>query len=298
MDTNKHTDLMLVDGMALLFRAYFATAVTGQFMVNSKGVPTNGVYGFVKHFLTAVSSFKPSHVAVCWDMGSTTFRTDMYDGYKANRPQAPIELVPQFDLVKEVVEAFDVPNIGVKGYEADDCIGTIAKQVKNQANVKILTGDKDILQLIDERISVILLQKGFGNYLVHNEQSFFEEKGINPKQMIDLKAFMGDPSDNYPGVKGIGEKTALKLLQQFGHVEGVLENLEQLPKGQRTKIEQDLEMLHLSRKLAEIKCDVPVECDLNDAKFKFDRSKVLDTFNTYEFRGGLHRFLDIEEYVI
>jgi len=298
MDTNKHTDLMLVDGMALLFRAYFATAVTGQFMVNSKGVPTNGVYGFVKHFLTAVSSFKPSHVAVCWDMGSTTFRTDMYDGYKANRPQAPIELVPQFDLVKEVVEAFDVPNIGVKGYEADDCIGTIAKQVKNQANVKILTGDKDILQLIDERISVILLQKGFGNYLVHNEQSFFEEKGINPKQMIDLKAFMGDPSDNYPGVKGIGEKTALKLLQQFGHVEGVLENLEQLPKGQRTKIEQDLEMLHLSRKLAEIKCDVPVECDLNDAKFKFDRSKVLDTFNTCEFRGGLHRFLDIEEYVI
>ncbi|WP_026581139.1 5'-3' exonuclease [Bacillus sp. J33] len=293
MNENKPS-LLLVDGMALLFRAYFATAVSGQFMINSKGVPTNGVYGFVKHFLTAVSSFSPSHVAVCWDMGSKTFRTDMFDGYKANRPEAPVELVPQFDLVKEVVEAFDVPNIGLEGYEADDCIGTIAKKAKKEANVLILTGDQDILQLLDDNISVILLQKGYGNYLVHTTETFFEEKGITPKQMIDLKAFMGDTSDNYPGVKGIGEKTALKLLQQYEHIEGVLENLEKLTKGQRAKIEQDLEMLHLSRQLAEIKCDVPVECSLDMAQFSMNREKVAEKFTEIEFRG-LHRFLDLKK---
>ncbi|WP_249365526.1 5'-3' exonuclease [Cytobacillus citreus] len=286
---------MLVDGMALLFRAYFATAVTGQFMINSKGIPTNGVYGFVKHFLTAVSKFKPTHVAVCWDMGSKTFRTEMYDGYKANRPDAPVELIPQFDLVKEVVEAFNVPNIGLKGYEADDCIGTIARQASEIAHVNILTGDQDILQLLDDQISVVLLQKGYGNYLVHTKDTFYESKGIHPKQMIDLKAFMGDTSDNYPGVKGIGEKTALKLLQQYGHIEGVLANLDQLTKAQRTKIEQDLEMLHLSRQLAEIKCDVPVECAMEEAAWLINREKVMDKFAEIEFRG-LHSFLDIKEY--
>lgn len=293
MNENKPS-LLLVDGMALLFRAYFATAMSGQFMINSKGIPTNGVYGFVKHFLTAVSSFNPSHVAVCWDMGSKTFRTEMFDAYKANRPEAPIELVPQFDLVKEVVEAFDVPNIGLEGFEADDCIGTIAKKASQEAEVLILTGDQDMLQLLDDNISVILLQKGYGNYLVHTTETFYEEKGITPKQMIDLKAFMGDTSDNYPGVKGIGEKTALKLLQQFKHIEGVLENLEQLTKGQRAKIEQDLEMLHLSRQLAEIKCDVPVECPLDLAQFTMNREKVLEKFTEIEFRG-LHRFLDIKK---
>ncbi|MBY0122660.1 5'-3' exonuclease H3TH domain-containing protein [Bacillus sp. S/N-304-OC-R1] len=287
--------LLLVDGMALLFRAFYATAVHGQFMVNSKGIPTNGVYGFVKHFLTAVSNFNPSHVAVCWDMGSKTFRTEMYDGYKSNRPEAPVELIPQFDLVKEVVEAFDVPNIGLQGFEADDCIGTIASNVKEEAFVNILTGDQDILQLLDEQISVILLQKGYGNYLVHTKDTFFEQKGIHPRQMIDLKAFMGDTSDNYPGVKGIGEKTALKLLQQFGHIEGVLANLDQLSKAQRTKIEQDLDMLHLSRELAEIKCDVPVECRLDNAMFRFNRDKVSNKFDEVEFRG-LHRLLDLKEY--
>lgn len=290
----KKPSLLLVDGMALLFRAYFATAMSGQFMINSKGIPTNGVYGFVKHFLTAVSSFSPTHVAVCWDMGSKTFRTEMFDAYKANRPEAPIELVPQFDLVKEVVEAFDVPNIGLEGYEADDCIGTIARKASKEAEVLILTGDQDILQLLDDNISVILLQKGYGNYLVHTTETFYEEKGITPKQMIDLKAFMGDTSDNYPGVKGIGEKTALKLLQQFEHIEGVLENLEQLTKGQRAKIEQDLEMLHLSRQLAEIKCDVPVECPLDLAQFTMNREKVIEKFTEIEFRG-LHRFLDFKK---
>jgi 5'-3' exonuclease len=291
-NTNK-PNLMLIDGMALLFRAFYATAVSGQFMINSKGIPTNGVYGFVKHFLTAVSSFKPTHVAVCWDMGSKTFRSELYDGYKANRGEAPVELIPQFELVKEVVASFDIPNIGLAGFEADDCIGTIAVQASEQANIQILTGDQDILQLIDQNISVILLKKGIGNYLVHTQDTFYEEKGIMPKQMIDLKALMGDPSDNYPGVKGIGEKTALKLLTQFHTVDGIVSNLHQITKIQKTKIEQDLDMLYLSRRLAEIKCDVPIEYSIEEALFKMNSEKVLSKFAEVELRG-LHRLIETD----
>lgn len=293
---NKPT-FMLVDGMALLFRAFFATSITGQFMINSKGVPTNAINGFVKHLLTAISVHQPSHVAVCWDMGSKTFRTEMFDLYKANRSSAPVELIPQFDLVKEVVSAFDIPNIGVAGFEADDCIGTIAKQMSSETHVSILTGDQDILQLLEENISVILLKKGFGNYLVHTPDTFFEEKGIKPQQMVDLKALMGDPSDNYPGVKGIGEKTALKLLQQFEHVEGIIGNLESLSKSHRSKIEQDLEMLHLCRMLAEIKCDVPVSCELADAELRIQKEKVLNKLMEIEIRG-IQRLLPWDEAVI
>ncbi|WP_338470029.1 5'-3' exonuclease H3TH domain-containing protein [Niallia sp. XMNu-256] len=294
MNSNLKPSLMLVDGMALLFRAFYATAVTGQFMINSKGTPTNAVNGFVKHFFMAVSSFKPSHVAVCWDMGSQTFRNELFPDYKANRGEAPIELVPQFELVKEVVDSFDVPNIGVAGYEADDCIGTIAKMAKEEANVYIVTGDQDILQLIEKQVSVILLKKGIGNYLVHNEDTFYQEKGIMPKQMIDLKAFMGDASDNYPGVKGIGEKTALKLLQQYESVEGVVANLNGLTKSQKAKIESDLDMLYLSRQLAEIKCDVPLHFDLEKSIFNMDRNKALAKFDEVGMKG-LYRFIEVEE---
>jgi 5'-3' exonuclease len=288
---------MLVDGMALLFRAFYATAVTGQFMINSKGIPTNGIHGFVKHLFTAVSSFKPTHLAVCWDMGSKTFRTELFPDYKGNRGEAPIELIPQFDLVKEVVAAFDIPNIGLEGFEADDCIGTVARHAKEFAHVSILTGDQDILQLLDDRISVILMKKGYGNYLVHTPQTFFEDKGITPKQMIDLKALMGDPSDNYPGVKGIGEKTALKLLQEFHHIEGIISNLDRLSKSNKTKIEQDLEMLHLSRMLAEIKCDVPVTYNFEETGLQIEKEKALNKLLEVELRG-LQRLLPLNEAII
>lgn len=281
---NQRPTFLLVDGMALLFRAFYATAVTGQFMINSKGVPTNAVQGFLKHLLTATEYFSPSHVAVCWDMGSQTFRNELFDGYKANRSEAPIEMIPQFDLAKEAVEAFDIPNIGLVGFEADDCIGTIAKSASDSSLVRILTGDQDLLQLLDENISVALLKKGFGHYEVHNPSSFLEWKGIIPSQMVDLKALMGDTADNYPGVKGIGEKTALKLLMEYESIEGILANLDSLPKGQCTKIKSELEMLHVSRKLAEIKCDVPVSCSLDEAYFSFNQNKVFEMLEQHEFR--------------
>ncbi|MGE8077830.1 5'-3' exonuclease [Peribacillus loiseleuriae] len=275
---------LLVDGMALLFRAFYATAVTGQFMINSKGVPTNAVQGFLKHMLMAIDHFSPSHVAVCWDMGSKTFRNDLFPEYKANRSEAPVEMGPQFDLAKEAVEAFNIPNIGVIGYEADDCIGTIAKTAMNESHVLILTGDQDMLQLIDDHISVVLLKKGYGNYEVHNGESFFEWKGITPRQMIDLKALMGDTADNYPGVKGIGEKTALKLLIQYENIEGILNNIASLTKTQQSKIQDAVDMLHLSRQLAEIKCDVPISCPLETSVYSFDQEKVRQLAEDHEFK--------------
>lgn len=286
--------ILLVDGMALLFRAFYATAMTGQFMINSKGIPTNGISGFLKHMLTAVSTFNPTHLAVCWDMGSKTFRSELYTEYKSNRGEAPVELIPQFDLVKDVVASFDIPNIGLAGFEADDCIGTVAQSFKDEMKVSILTGDQDILQLLDKNISVILLKKGFGNYQVHTPDSFYEEKGITPRQMIDLKGLMGDTSDNYPGVKGIGEKTALKLLQQFQSIDGILENLNGLSKSHRAKIEAGIEMLHLSRRLAEIKCDVPISCSIEDSILQYNRSKVMTMLEEMELKG-INRFLVTEK---
>ncbi|MGM9927845.1 MAG: 5'-3' exonuclease H3TH domain-containing protein [Bacillus sp. (in: firmicutes)] len=290
MTTNKPS-FLLVDGMALLFRAFYATGMTGQFMYNSKGVPTNGVQGLLKHLLLATEHFNPEHVAVCWDMGSKTFRTEKFPEYKANRGAPPVELIPQFDLAKEAVAAFDIPNIGVVGYEADDCIGTIAKNASSTYSMNILTGDQDMLQLIDDHIFVTLLKKGYGNYEVHNEATFVEWKGIKPKQMIDLKGLMGDTADNYPGVKGIGEKTAIKLLQQFDSVEGILANLASLTPAQRRKIEESLDMLHLSRELATIKCDVPLQMDIHSAKWQFDIEKVTDMLKQHELKGLYSKFL-------
>ncbi|WP_068672237.1 5'-3' exonuclease [Oceanobacillus sp. Castelsardo] len=289
----KKNQVLLVDGMALLFRGFFATSFRGNFMLNSKGVPTNGIYQFLRYLLDAVDQFEPSHVVCCWDMGSKTFRTELFPGYKANRGEPPVELVPQFDLVKEVVEAFDIPNIGLKNYEADDCIGTLARSYANEENdVFILTGDQDILQLVDDGIHVAIMRKGLGNYEVFSIENFYDKKGIHPRQIIDMKGLMGDTSDNYPGVKGIGEKTALKLLQEYETIEHLLTNIDQLSKGIQTKVKNDLEMLHLSRKLAEIKCDVPIECSLHEAIWNMDETKVQEKFAELDF-GHMNKLLKV-----
>ncbi|MBO9609213.1 MAG: 5'-3' exonuclease [Paenibacillaceae bacterium] len=278
--------IMLVDGMALLFRAYYASSYSGYIQKTSAGLPTNAVHGFVKYLWDAVQTFRPSHVACCWDMGSTTFRTEKFDGYKANRGAPPDELIPQFDLVKEVAASFRIPNVGIAGYEADDCIGTLARQFgADGTDVLVLTGDHDMLQLIDERVSVAIMKKGASNYAVYTPATLLEERQLTPQQVVDLKGLMGDTSDNYPGVKGIGEKTALKLVQQYGSVEGILANLAELPKGVRSKIEAELEMLHLSRDLARIRCDVPLACAFEDCLWAYDRHEVISKFEELEFKG-------------
>ncbi|HLR01498.1 MAG TPA: 5'-3' exonuclease H3TH domain-containing protein [Virgibacillus sp.] len=278
-------NILLVDGMALLFRGFFATAFRGHFMKTSEGVPTNGVYQFLRYLLNAVDTFKPTHVICCWDMGKKTFRTELYEGYKANRDDPPEELIPQFELVKEVVSAFDMPNIGLENYEADDCIGTLATFFQKQDDVMILTGDQDMLQLVDDGIKVAIMRKGQGNYDVFSQDNFYDKKGIMPKQIIDLKGLMGDSSDNYPGVKEIGEKTALKLLKEYGTIDELLNHIDELPKGIQTKISQDIDMLHLSRQLAEIKCDVPIACAIDDALWKLDEKRVQGVFQKLEFKN-------------
>lgn len=285
MTTNSLPKVLLVDGMALLFRAYFATAYSGYIKKTSSGLPVNAVFGFVKYFMDAVNRFKPEHVICCWDLAGGSFRNEKFTAYKANREDAPEELIPQFDLVKEVTASFGVPNIGVQGYEADDCIGTLAAQLSQDAHVYILTGDHDMLQLVDERIQVIIMKKGQGNYAVYDPASLLEEKQLTPAQVVDLKGLMGDTADNYPGVKGIGEKTALKLLNEYGTIDGILEHLSELPKGIRAKIEAELDMLHLSRDLARIRCDVPVECKLEACAWSVDRQAVMNKFDELEFRG-------------
>lgn len=284
MFTISNPHLLLIDGMALLFRSFYATALRNNFMINSKGVPTNGVQGYIKHLLTAVEKFDPTHVAVCWDMGSKTFRNEMYDGYKANRQAPPVEMIPQFDLAKTVTDSFGIMSIGLAGYEADDCIGTVSNQYKEQAKITVLTGDRDLLQIIDDRISVLIMQKGIGNYQHHTKSSYFEEFNLHPKQLIDVKALMGDTSDGYPGVKGIGEKTAFKLIQDHKDIEGLLANIQTLSPSLQKKINNDIEMLHLSRQLASIECNVPISIDFNDTAWSISQSTSMDICDEFELK--------------
>lgn len=281
------SSLLLVDGMALLFRAYFASAYGGSVRKTKAGLPVNAVYGFVRYLFDAVRTYEPTHVACCWDMGSRTFRTERFPLYKANRPEPPNDLLPQFDLVKEVVESLDVPNVGIPGYEADDCIGTLARKYGQDMDVLILTGDHDLLQLVSDRVKVVLLKKGFGNYALYDTDALMAEKNISPAQVIDLKGLIGDASDNYPGVKGIGEKTAIKLLSEFGTIEGILANLNRLPASARTKIENDLDMLHLCRELATIYCEVPLTCAIDDCEWLPQPDVVRVKFEELEFRSLL-----------
>ncbi|WP_414694638.1 5'-3' exonuclease [Paenibacillus sp.] len=279
--------LLLVDGMAVLFRAYFASAYGGYVRKTKAGVPVNAIHGFVRYLFDAVRTYEPTHVAVCWDMSSKTFRTEKFAAYKGNRPEAPDDLIPQFDLVKEVVEALDVPNVGVLGYEADDCIGTLAKRYGEDIDVLILTGDHDLLQLVSDRVKVVMLKKGFGNYAVYDQSALLEEKQLTPAQVIDLKGLIGDSSDNYPGVKGIGEKTAIKLLSEYESIDGILANLDALSGSVKKKIEADLEMLHLCRELATIYCEVPLEFELDACRWAPDPERVGRKFDELEFRSLL-----------
>lgn len=266
--------LLLIDGMALLFRSFYATAP--RWMMNSRGVPTNAVYGVVKHIEAATNVLQPTHVVCCWDMGSTTFRTEWFPDYKANRGEPPHELIPQFDLAKEVVAMLGIPNIGVLNAEADDCIGSLVKQYREEMRISIMTGDRDLFQLLSEHVTVYLLAKGIGNYEAYTLDRFIEETGIQPQQLIDVKALTGDPSDNYPGVRGIGEKQAVKLVQQYGSIEGIIENLANLTKAQQQKITTHLDLLHLSRKLAAIHCNIPIHLRLEEAKWDGEQKQFAE----------------------
>lgn len=274
--------ILLVDGMALMFRAFYASAATGYIRRTKAGVPTNAVYGFMRYFWDAVQKFGPTHIACCWDLGSKTFRTEQFSDYKGNRSDAPEELIPQFSMIREVMDSLGIPNVSSPGFEADDCIGTLSSRFGQEMDVLVLTGDHDMLQLVSDRTSVIIMKKGHGNYMVYTPEALMEEKQLTPGQIVDLKGLMGDTSDNYPGVRGIGEKTALKLVQEHGSVEGILANLNQLSKSIRAKIEADLDMLHLSRQLATIRCDIELECAVEACRLELNAAQVVSKFEELE----------------
>ncbi|MGH2319325.1 5'-3' exonuclease [Planococcus sp. SE5232] len=256
--------VLLVDGMALLFRSFFATSAVGQYFRTTEGLATNGVQGFARHVLAAKTLMKPTHMAVCWDMGARTFRTDLFDGYKANRPAPPEDMVHQFDLAQSISEQLGWKNYGEPGIEADDFIGSFTKQWQDQVDFTIITGDKDMLQLLTPSVNIAFMKKGFHVYDVYTEMRFIEEYGIQPNQFADVKAFMGDPSDGYPGVKGIGPKTALQLIKDYGSTDGVLDAIDELKPAQKKKIDEHKEMLLLSKKLAVIKCDIQLDMPLEE----------------------------------
>lgn len=262
--TMEKPHVLLVDGMALLFRSFFATSAVGQYFRTTEGLATNGVQGFARHVLAAKTMMKPTHMAVCWDMGAKTFRTDLFDGYKANRPAPPEDMVHQFDLAQTISEQLGWKNYGEKGIEADDFIGSFTKQWQDQVDFTIITGDKDMLQLLTPSVNIAFMKKGYHVYDVYTEARFIEEYGIQPSQFADVKAFMGDPSDGYPGVKGIGPKTALQLIKDYGSTDGVLEAIDELKPAQKKKIDEHKEMLMLSKKLAVIKCDIQLEVALEE----------------------------------
>lgn len=256
--------LLIVDGMALLFRSFFASAAMNQYIRLDDGTPTNGVQGFARHVLTAQNLMQPTHVAVCWDMGMHTFRNDLFDGYKANRPAPPEEMLPQFDMAKDVSQLIGWKNFGISGLEADDLIGSMIEKWKSDANITVISGDRDLLQLLNPATTLAFTKKGYTEYDTYTEQRFREEYGIAPKQFAEVKAFMGDTSDGYPGVKGIGPKTALQLIQTYHSIEGVLAAIDELKPAQRTKINDNMDMLKLSHQLATIQCDAAIEVELHE----------------------------------
>ncbi|MER2000394.1 MAG: 5'-3' exonuclease [Lysinibacillus sp.] len=256
--------LVIIDGMALLFRSFFASAAMNQFIRLEDGTPSNGVQGFARHVLTVQQMLQPTHLAVCWDMGAHTFRNDLFDGYKANRPAPPVEMEPQFDMAKDVSAMLGWQNFGVRGIEADDLIGSMVSKWKDEANITVISGDKDLLQILNPTTRIAFTKKGYTEYDVYTEDRFREEFQIAPLQFVDVKAFMGDSSDGYPGVKGIGPKTALQLIQTHGSIDGVLEAIDTLKPAQRRKIEENVDMLRLSQQLAAIDMQQPIDVELHD----------------------------------
>lgn len=258
---------LIVDGSSLLHRAFFALPLT---MTNAKGEHTNAVYGFATMFNKILKDEQPDMAAVCFDKSRVTFRTEIYADYKGQRAATPSELSEQFELTKRMLEAMGVVWEEVAGFEADDIIGTLAKRAAREGHeALILTGDRDSYQLIDDNIRVIMTKKGISQTELWDKAMLMEHYGLTPAQMIDLKALMGDASDNIPGVAGIGEKTALKLLAEYHDLDTVLANIENISaKGLRTKLENGRESALLSRTLAIIDCNMDGFEDLDKYRHK------------------------------
>lgn len=289
--------LTIIDGSSLLYRAFYALPPT---MTSPDGVPTNAVYGFLRMLLSLYRELDPAYVAVTFDKDRQTFRTEMYDGYKATRKPAPAELVPQFDLILEVMHVMGVAVYSLSGYEGDDVLGTLSARYEKELPVAIVTGDRDALQLASDRTTVYLTQKGISSMSEMTPKAAEEKYGITPSQVIDMKALMGDTADNIPGVPGIGEKTALKLLTQYKTLDNLYAHVDEIKGAQGKKLAAGKDMAYLSYKLAAIKRDVPMETTLEEMAQPVHISEMKELFsrlgiNLLSQFGELPRFTALAE---
>ncbi|NPV40482.1 MAG: DNA polymerase I [Anaerolineae bacterium] len=277
--------LYLIDGHALAYRAYFAMLTTGSRFQTTSGEPTAATFGFTNILMSILEKDKPDYLAVAFDTGKT-FRNDRYPEYKATRAKMPDDLIVQVERIRQVVDAFNIPRLEKEGFEADDVLGSVARQAAEKGlGVKIVTGDRDLLQLVDERIVVNLA----GGKLSEAQDFFAEDvvkkMGVKPSQVVDLKALIGDTSDNIPGVKGIGEKTAGKLLEQYPTLDDIYAHLGEIPGRTGKLLEEGKESAYLSYDLAKIHTDLDVQLDLEQARTdNMDISRVTDLFRELQFR--------------
>lgn len=279
--------LLLLDGNSMLFRAYYATMYRNS-MKTSNGIPTNAVYGFIMMLQKAIDTIQPDALLVAWDKDSQTFRKQEYEAYKGTRKPLDDELKVQFPIVREFLDAAKIQRYEIHGYEADDIIGSMAKQCKDTADTTILTSDRDLLQLIDSTTEVLLMQKGITEMKVVDMDSFSEMyDGLVPKQIIDLKGLMGDTADNIPGVKGVGEKTAIRLLKAHPSVEEVYAHIDEVKGKLKEKLENDKDNAYLSKHLATIYRDMELPFQLEACQFDGFAPDVYDFYTKYE----MHSFM-------
>ncbi len=282
--------VILVDGNNLMFRSYYATAYSGNMMRNSKGFPTNALYGFTTMMNKIINEESPEYIAVAFDIGKN-FRKQKYDFYKEGRQATPDELIKQMPVAREILDAMGIKYLELEPYEADDIIGTLAKMADIDPDyvATIISSDKDLLQLINEEVEVKLLkQTGFIRY---NPETFKADYGIEPIKIIDLKALAGDSSDNIPGVRGIGEKTALKLLQEYGSLEGIYENIDSIKGKTKEKLEVDRDNAFMSKEIATIYKDVPLNISFDDILYTGPKEvELADIFESLEFYSLLKNF--------
>lgn len=278
--------LYLIDGHALAYRAFFALAATGSRFQTKNGEPTAATFGFINVLLSLMEKERPEYLAVAFDTGRT-FRNDTYSDYKATRAKMPDMLRSQIERIRELVDAFCFPRLEVEGYEADDVLGTIARQAAEKGMaVKIVTGDRDLLQLVTDRVVVNLAGGKKSESIDFYPEQVMEKLGVRPDQVVDFKALVGDPSDNIPGVKGIGQKTAETLLKKYTTLDEIYTHLEEISGRVKMMLEEHKQEAYLSYDLARIRTDVPVSLDLEQARTdNIDLPKVTALFNKLEFRA-------------
>jgi len=276
--------LVIIDGNHLIHRAFHAIQSP---LKTSWGEQTNALYGFGSMLLNILDAEKPDYLALTFDEKAPTFRHDEHEGYKATRAKAPDELHAQIPRVREMMQALQVPIFSQEGFEADDLIGTLATHAKKKGlMVFIVTGDRDALQLINDHVFVVFPHKGYKDPEVMDRQKVIHKFGVTPEQIVDYKALMGDSSDNIKGVEGIGPKNAVKLLQEYGSLDGIYAHLDEINGGNYDKLASGRDAAYFSQRMARIVCDVPIDFDSEKTRVsKLDFAGLKRFFETMEMRS-------------